>query len=65
MCCLKESDIFNKKNSLKITKGKIGIGKITTKNIGESETEDFPRRKIKTKTKQIKKQTNKQTQTNN
>jgi hypothetical protein len=52
------------KNSLKITKGKIGTGKITTKDVGESETEDFHRKKIKTKTKQNKNQTNQQKQTN-
>jgi hypothetical protein len=50
VCCLKESgNISDSKNSLKITKGKIGTGKMTTKDVGESETKDFHRRKTKTK----------------
>ncbi len=36
----------------KDNQGKVGTGKITTKDVGESETEGFHRRKIKTKTKQ-------------
>jgi len=32
-------------NDLKITKGKIGAGKITTKDVGDSETKDFFRKK--------------------
>ena len=53
--CLKESgNIYDKKNSLKVTKGKIGTWKITAKDVGESETKDFHRKKIKTKTKQNK-----------
>jgi hypothetical protein len=45
---------------LKDNQGKFGTGKITTKDVGESETEGFHRRKIITKAKQSNQQTNKQ-----
>jgi hypothetical protein len=60
VCCLKEpGNISDTKNSLKIIRGKIGTGKMTTMDVGESETGDFHKRKIKTKTKQHNKQINK------
>lgn len=39
------SNISDTENGLKITKGKIGAGKITTKDVGDSETKDFFRKK--------------------
>lgn len=43
--CLEEAgNISDTKNGLKITKGKMGAGKITTKDAGDSETRDFLRK---------------------
>jgi len=38
------SNISDTENGLKITKGKIGAGKITTKDVGDSENNDFFRK---------------------
>jgi len=40
------SYITDTENDLKITKGKIGAGTITTKDVGGSETKDFFRKKM-------------------